>query len=177
MPIPFPPRAPERACLSDATAGDPPPNRPKQATSRRRATPIALLAVLALGGCKLIDQTTFAPAPAAPPTHPAAATKTESRTPLLTIGPDTPISGYRTLLGFAVRAAEQRDRNVRFDVTAVAPAGLPPARQAAATAAAETEATNVMQAITEAGVPADRILLRAVLDPATARREVRVYVR
>jgi hypothetical protein len=138
--------------------------------------------LLALSGCKLIDQTTFAPAPPAATVGtgtPAAATapSTEHRVPLLTIGPNTPVSGYRSLLGFAVQAAEQRDRDVRFDVTALIPAVLSPARQTSETAAAETEATQVMQTILSAGIPANRILLRATLDPAATHREVRVYVR
>ncbi|MGH7041244.1 MAG: hypothetical protein ACREFY_03825 [Acetobacteraceae bacterium] len=177
MPTLLPFRAPERVGLPATMAGEAPPDPPRHAMRRRLAVPAALLALLALGGCKLIDQTTFAPAPAAAPPQRTTAMKPDARTPLLIIGPDTPVSGYRTLLGFAVHAAEQRDRTVRFDVTAVAAAGLPPIREAAETAAAEAEATRVMRAMAEAGVPADRILLRAVLDPATSRHEVRVYVR
>ncbi|MBW4092870.1 MAG: hypothetical protein HIU82_17470 [Proteobacteria bacterium] len=182
MPSLFSSRAPERA---RPIAANPPVG---SRLGRRRGVPSCALAALAgvglfaLAGCKLVDQTTFAPAPAArardagtAPAVPAA--KIDARTPLLTIGPDTPVSGYRSLLSFAVRAAEQRDRNVRFDVTAVAPAHLAPARQTAETDAAETQATEVMRAMVQAGVPADRILLRVVLDPATTRHAVQVYVR
>ena len=177
MPTRLSPRAPARADPPGTMAFGPTPDRRRGVAPRLRAAPAVLLVLLVLGGCKLIDQTTFAPAPGAVRTRPAPAPRVDARTPLLTIGPDTPVSGYRTLLGFAVHAAEQRDRDVRFDVTAVAPTDLAPDRQAAATAAAEAEATRVMRAIAAAGVPADRILLRAVLDPATTRREVRVYVR
>jgi hypothetical protein len=187
VPSLFSSRAPERA---RPIAAHPPVG---SRLGRRRGVPSCALAALAglglfaLAGCKLVDQTTFAPAPAARARGAGAASavpaaKIDARTPLLTIGPDTPVSGYRSLLSFAVHAAEQRDRNVRFDVTAVAPAQLAPAelrpaRQTAETDAAETQATEVMRAMVQAGVPADRILLRVVLDPATTRHAVQVYVR
>lgn len=179
MPTPFPSDSPTQARLAGAAALAPPRPRPPKDGRRRWAAPLVALALLGLGGCKLIDQTTFAPAPPAAPVQsaPTPTPKVATHIPLLTIGPNTPVSGYQTLLGFAVHAAEQRDRDVRFDVTAVAPAGLPPARQTEETTAAEAEATRVMQAIAGTGVPADRILLRAVLDPAATQREVRVYVR
>jgi hypothetical protein len=166
---PTPPRAP----LAGERAAGRIPFRSRRAAA---GCSTALLALLALAGCKLVDQTTFAPAPAtAPPAAPARAVV--SRAPLLTIGPGTPVSAYRSLLAFAVHAAEERDRNVRFDVTAVAPANLPPERQSEEVTAATAEATQVMQAITHAGVPPGRILLHAMLDPTAAHREVLVYVR
>jgi len=182
VPSPFSSRAPVRARPSATIAVQRPtesfPDRRRHAAASRRVGLLALLGVLALAGCKLVDQTTFAPAPAAAtPPRAAPAAKVDARTPLLTIGPDTPVSGYRPLLSFAVRAAEQRDRNVRFDVTAVAPAHLAAARQTAETDAAEAQATQVMRAIVQAGVPPDRILLHVVLDPATTRHAVQVYVR
>ena len=190
MPSPLSSRAPVRARPAATTAVklstkslprpplEPFPDRRRRAAASHGVTLLALLGLLALAGCKLVDQTTFAPAPAAV-TSPRATpvTKIDVRAPLLTIGPDTPVSGYRPLLSFAVRAAERRDRNVRFDVTAVAPAHLAPARQTAETDAAEAQATQVMRAIVQAGVPPDRILLHVVLDPATTRHAVRVYVR
>ncbi len=194
MPSPLSSRAPVRARPAATTAVklstkslprpplEPFPDRRRRAAASRGVTLLALLGLLALAGCKLVDQTTFAPAPAAAPTAAASpratpVTKINVRAPLLTVGPDTPVSGYRPLLSFAVRTAERRDRNVRFDVTAVAPAHLAPARQTAETDAAEAQATQVMRAIVQAGVPPDRILLHVVLDPATTRHAVRVYVR
>lgn len=182
MPSLFSSCAPERA---RPIAANPPVG---WRLDRRRGVPSRVIAALAglglfaLAGCKLVDQTTFAPAPAAAAlarrsAHTVPSAKIDARTPLLTIGPDTPVSGYRSLLSFAVRAAEQRDRNVRFDVTAVAPAHLAPAPQTAETDAAEAQATQVMRAIVQAGVPPDRILLRVVLDPAATRHAVQVYVR
>lgn len=143
----------------------------------------SLLVVLALGGCALIDQTTFAPAPGARPAAPAAtplAAKPpplDARAPLLTIGAATPPDDYRPLLRFAVGAAQRRDRDVRFDVMAVAPEAAAGAAEAPALRASLATATAVMREIAAAGVPADRIRLHAGLAPDAPRGEVRVYVR
>ena len=148
----------------------------------RRAHLLGAVFVLALGGCTLIDQTTFAPAPGARPAAPAApavAVKPpplDSRTPLLTIGAGTPPDDYRALLRFAVGAAQRRDRDVRFDVMAVAP-DSPTGTDTAALRASLAEATDVMREIGAAGVPADRIRLHAAPAPDATRGEVRVYVR
>ena len=166
---------------------------------RRRARLLGLGLLLALGGCKLIDQTTFAPAPGTRPAVPAAATAAvkpppvDPRTPLVTIGAGTAPEDYRALLRFAVGAAERRDREVRFDVMAVAPAAAaghaaangtaagaapgPSDAEPPALRASVATATAVMHEIAAAGVPADRIRLHAALAADAARGEVRVYVR
>ena len=139
---------------------------------RRPAFPLA--ALLLLGGCALIDQTTFAPAPpprasapaSTPAPHPVVV---DRRIPLLVIGPATRRSDYPALLRDAARAVERRDPAARFDVTAVAG----PAQMGAAT----SEAAAVMRALAEDGVPRTRMLLRAAVLPGQAGHEVRVYLR
>ena len=130
------------------------------------------LALLALGGCALIDQTMFFPAPPPRASLDARArrpARIDPRTPLLVIGPATPLSDYPALLRLAVRAAQRRDPDVRFDVTAVAAPGQADA--------ATDQAAAVMRALAEDGVSRHRILLRAVLDPGRSGHQVRVYVR
>ena len=83
---------------------------------------VFLLGCLALAGCTLIDQTTFAPAPEASPPTPAPP-QVDPRTPLLTIGYDTPNPNYQELLHFAVRTAESRAPGVQYDVIAMMPSG------------------------------------------------------
>src|SRR5690242_5522890 len=83
---------------------------------------VFMLGCLALGGCKLIDQTTFAPAPEASPTMPAAPV-VDPRRPLVTVGYDTPDPHYQQMLEYAVRAAETRAPGVEYDVIAMLPAG------------------------------------------------------
>ncbi len=156
---------------------------PRPARRRFRQGGWGLLCLLALGGCTLIDQTTFAPAPGPRPVVAPAAARAakppplDPRTPLLTIGAATSPDDYRPLLRFAVGAARRRDRDVRFDVMAVAPEAAAGSAGAPALRASLATATAVMREIAAAGVPADRIRLHAGLAPDAARGEVRVYVR
>jgi hypothetical protein len=128
-------------------------------------------AVIALAGCKLIDQTTFAPSPEAKPAAPtgAAAPNTDPRVALLTIGYATPNPDFQDVLRYAVREAETRAPGVKYDVVAMLPAG-------GDTAQAQADAGEVMRAIMAQGVAASRIQLGLRTEPAGAKREVRVYV-
>ena len=133
-----------------------------------------LLACLLLAGCALVDQRTFAPAPeakAAPAATPAAApVRVDARTPLVSIDFSGPAPQYQELLGYAVRAAETRDREVQYHVVAVLP-------KASDAAQGQQEAAEVMQAIMRVGVPASNIHLGLRADPTQPGRQVRVYVR
>ena len=135
-----------------------------------RAT-LFLMAGLAVGGCTLIDQTTFAPSPEAEADAPVPAPpKVDPRTTLLTIGYDTPDPNYRELLRYAVRAAESRAPGVEYDVIAVSPAG-------SNLALAQSNAVEVMRTILAQGVPAARIHLGLRTEPAKSPRQVLVYLR
>ena len=133
-----------------------------------------VLGCLLLAGCALVDQRTFAPAPeakAASVGAPASAqVKVDTRTPLVSIDFSGPAPQYQELLGYAVRAAETRDREVQYDVVAVLP-------KASDAAQGQQEAAEVMQAIMRVGVPASNIHLALRADPTQSGREVRVYVR
>ena len=76
-----------------------------------------LAAGLALAGCKLVDQTTFAPSPEAKTAKPAGP-KADTRTPLITIDYAEPNPNYQDLLRYAVREAETRAPGVEYDVSA-----------------------------------------------------------
>jgi len=134
-----------------------------------------LLACLLLAGCALVDQRTFAPAPEAK-AAPAAAqpapapVKMDARTPLVSIDFAGPTPTYQELLGYAVRAAETRDRDVQYDVVSMVP-------KAADAAAGQRDAADVMRAIMREGVPPARIHLGLRADPTLSGPEVRVYVR
>ena len=128
-----------------------------------------LLAGIALAGCTLIDQTTFAPAPEASPVTPAPP-KVDPRTPLLIIGYDTPNPNYQELLRYAVRAAESRAPGLQYDVIAMMPAG-------GDVALAQSNAVEVMRSILAERVPEERIHLGLRTEPDTAPRQVRIYVR
>jgi len=125
---------------------------------------------LLLAGCKLIDQTTFAPSPEASPAVVVAPPKVDARTPLVTIDYSGPSPDYQGLLRFAVHAAETRAPGVEYDVIGMLPAG-------GDAAAEQRRAAEVMRAIMAQGVPATRIHLGLRTEPAGGEQEIRVYVR
>jgi hypothetical protein len=132
-----------------------------------------VLGCLLLAGCALVDQNTFAPAPEAkaqPAAQRAAPVKLDARIPLVTIDFSGPPPDYATMLGYAVRAAGARDREVQYDVVAVLP-------DAANAGQGQQDAAAVMRSIMRAGVPAAHIHLGLRADPALPGPEVRVYVR
>src|SRR5690349_9565316 len=73
---------------------------------------LAAVALL-LAGCKLIDQTTFAPSPEATPSAEQIA-KVDARTALLTINYTEPNPSYQDVLRYAVRTAETRAPGVQY---------------------------------------------------------------
>jgi hypothetical protein len=128
-----------------------------------------LAATVLLAGCKLVDQTTFAPSPEEVP----AATerpKADPRTALLTIGYAAPDPNYQEVLRYAVRTAESRAPGVQYDVIAT----LPPGADAAE---AQRRAAEVMRGIMAQNVPASRIHLGLRSAQAGVAPEVRVFVR
>ncbi len=131
-----------------------------------------LVAMLGFTGCTLIDQRTFAPSPEAkPPSAPVVpATAIDARTPLLTIDYTVASPDYAELLHYAVRAAENRDPNVQYDVVAVL-------KDMSEATEGQEHATGVMRAIMRDRVPAGRIHLGLRSDPSLTANQVRVYVR
>lgn len=150
--------------------------RPRRAGRARAAR--ALSALLALAGCKLVDQTTFAGAPAAPdPAELARAAMPVGRPALLTIRYGNPVPDYTGALDAAIAAAERQRPGIAYDVVAAIPPERDPVLEAERLAAARRNAAEVMQRMMLLGVPALRVRLGAVSDPAITVREVRVYIR
>jgi hypothetical protein len=133
-----------------------------------RATSV-MLAVILLAGCKLIDQTTFAPSPEAK-AQSVEVPKADARTPLVSINFAQPDPDYQGLMRYALHAAAERDPAVQYDVIAM----LPPNGDAGAQ---QKHGVEVMRAMVAQGVPADRIHLGLRSAAAGAEPEVRVYVR
>lgn len=130
------------------------------------------LALLTFTGCTLIDQKTFAPSPEAKaqPAPPPAPVVLDVRTALVTIDYTIPSPDYAELLHYAVRAAENRDANVQYDVVSVL-------KDTSEAATGQDRASGVMRAIMRDRVPATRIHLGLRTDPTLAASQVRVYVR
>jgi hypothetical protein len=129
-----------------------------------------MLAGVALAGCKLVDQTTFAASPEEQPAAVPAPPQADARTALLTVGYASPNPDYQDVLRYAVRAAETRAPGVQYDVIAMLPAG-------GDAAVAQRSAAEVMRDILAQGVPASRVHLGLRTEPAGQAREIRVYVR
>jgi hypothetical protein len=149
-------------------------------TTRTAARSGIAVLIAFLAGCKLIDQTTFAPSPSKNPALlPQSATigKIDPRTPLLSIASGTPVPAYRDVLRSAVRQATARDRNVHFDVLVAVPDSGGAAAQAEAVGKEQNEALALMHEIGSDGIPSDRIDLRAGVDPHIDQSQIRVYVR
>jgi len=127
-------------------------------------------AALLLAGCKLIDQTTFAPSPEAAAPAAERMAKVDARTALLTINYTEPDPSYQDVLRYAVRTAETRAPGVQYDVIAILPSG-------ADAAAAQRRAADVMRSIMDQGVSDSRIHLGLRSVPAGSPQEIRVYVK
>ena len=141
---------------------------------RRSAAQLGCLALLALAGCTLVDQTTFdppRPVPTPPPAPPPpAGPRVDTRTPLLTIGYATADPDFGPSLRTAVRAAEGRGRVTFYDVIAVV-------SKAAELSLGQARAASVMRAIMAENVPAERLQLGVRVEPTATVAQVRVYVR
>lgn len=137
------------------------------------------LAAMLLAGCKLIDQTSFAPR-AEPPTPAqiaAQAAPPVRRPALLTIRFSSADIDYVRPLTVAVGIAEQRRPGSEYDVIAAIPVERDPAAQSRQVALAERNAAEVLREMVRLGIPDQRIRLGAVSDPSIGVREVRVYLR
>lgn len=141
-----------------------------------------LLFASLIGGCRLVDQTTFnpeagrAPVVAARVAAPAPEQPPDGPPPLLTVRFGDP-APYDQALRDAVAAARARKRDVTFDVVAVAQAEGSPAEQAARAEEGAGGAARVAEAIVAQGVAPGRVRLQTRTEPRAREREVRVYVR
>jgi hypothetical protein len=145
-------------------------------TARLLAVASILGAFLA-SGCKLIDQNTFAPAPASGPVLTPPATRVETRAPLLRVGPQATRAADEAVIGFAVRQAVARDPAVQFDVVATVPATGSFADQGKEAETLRPTAVQVMRSITAAGVDPARVHLGAQSSPEHSGAVILVYVR
>jgi hypothetical protein len=97
--------------------------------------------------------------------------------PLVVIRFDRPDVEYRQALYSALTQALERAPNAHVDVVAVTPTGPNAADNARNANQAKRQANDVMQKITEMGLPASRVSLAATSSPQAASNEVHVYVR
>ncbi|APH58612.1 Hypothetical protein GbCGDNIH7_0309 [Granulibacter bethesdensis] len=142
---------------------------------------LMLAAASGLGGCKLVDRTTFGAVPAKPP--PSAlmsALNSEGRIPLLTIrydGYDEADRSYTDALRTAVQQANISHPGIFYVVTTVVPATGNPTRQIGRAKAARMKAVTVAEDMMLMGVDSDQISLAAMTDPAIQASEIRIFVK
>jgi hypothetical protein len=130
----------------------------------------AVLFLIALSGCHLLDQTDFRPKPPAPPPALPPVPDPETRTALVTIDFAKARPDYAAALATAIHAVESQRPGVLYDVVAVA-------GDANAALATRTHAEEVMIAIEAAGVIPARVQLGLRIDPGRKIPQVRVYLR
>ncbi len=112
-----------------------------------------------------VQQSTHVPGP--------AGSGIASGRPFVVIRFDNPGVEYEQQLYEAVSAALARSPNVAFDLVGAAPATATPEDTEAARASLE----RVRQSMMNMGLPADRISISQLTDPAIESNEVRLYVR
>ena len=137
---------------------------------------LLVLAVVALGGCTLIDQRTFDANAGKPPVIPPPPGP-PAQIPLLVIDLGQPHPDYDQALRQAVEDAVSRKPSVRFEVATVVPGTGTPEEQVAAATAVTPEARDVARAINADGVDDDRITLSARSEVGVPSRRVEVFVR
>jgi len=137
---------------------------------------LRLLLLLALAGCRLVDQRTFE---RTPPT-PDAATMARAGVPSLpvaTIRLADPNAEWRSGLDAVVHAVLARKPDVRFQVMAPIPTSASWAIQQGFLSVGQSDTQMVARALVADGVPPERITLGVVGDPGRPTREVRLYAR
>ena len=97
--------------------------------------------------------------------------------PLVVIRFDQPDVAYEQPLYTAVSRALERKPSATFTIQAVAPNAGTPGQVAVNTNASRQNAENVLRALTNMGLPADRVSLSATMSPDVQSNEVRVFVR
>ncbi|GBR37095.1 hypothetical protein AA0475_0354 [Acetobacter peroxydans] len=148
--------------------------------------------LLALTGCKLVDQKTFNPQAGVPPKPyvPPARPAPPPPPPLIAMVAGTPEADWKPQVQDMARRALARKPTALFTVRCLVPPGspvVPPAdvegrsAEGAVPTALITLASGdgraVMQALMDAGVPQTQVEMTAMPDSTVTKPTVRVYVR
>ncbi len=134
-----------------------------------------LAPMLGLGGCRMLDQRTFAPA-AFPPDAAALARPVLPAAPALRLHPADPTSDWRAALDAEVREVLARNPRAAFTLLTPIPlADKRPVQDRFARDGAQ-DARTVAAALRQDGVAAGRITLGYQGDAGKPEREVRLFV-
>ncbi len=142
-----------------------------------RARPVVLAALALLGGCKLIDQTTFGAKPVSPsPDFVAEALKPGSRLPLMTVRFDGTPFNYDTQLKSVLDLAQTRRPDAKYHVVTVVPASGDPEKDSRVIENGRYDVRRLEDAMTNDGVAGDDIRTSARTEKGVTAREIRIYV-
>ncbi len=133
-----------------------------------------LLLLLALSGCKLIDQTTFY---GEPPGQSELARARPPAMPLVTIRYEQGDPDLHDILAPVVEAAQARKPDVVFDVLTPMPTQASPEVRDRFAAQGEADAKAVATGLAAEGVNQDHIHMGFRGDAGNPPREVLIYVR
>lgn len=130
---------------------------------------------LMLGGCALVDQSTFGGKPLAPaPDQLASALASDGGVPLVVIQAGDGVA-YAGALHEAVAEAEARNPNVRFRLESVVPAAGDLNTQQRALQDTSAQARAVMDVMGQQGISPERVTLAARTEAGVRRPEIRLY--
>ncbi len=101
----------------------------------------------------------------------------DERRPLVVIRFDRADVEFKQALYTAISTALERRPQSTFDLVAVAPNMGSPADVALASNAAKRHAETVLQALSEMGLPSNRVTLSSTTSPGVQTNEVHIYVR
>ena len=140
----------------------------------RTPLPKLLAALLALGGCKMLDQRTFERAPTGP--SPAALNgPVLPPLPIARLQPANPDSAWRAQLDTAVRQALAYNPDTHFDVMTPIPSSASRTIQDGYERSGTLDAQAVAAALQQDGVDAAHITIGFQGDAGKPAREVRLY--
>jgi|BEDMetMinimDraft_2_1075160.scaffolds.fasta_scaffold00858_3 hypothetical protein len=139
--------------------------------------PLFLGLALGLGGCKLIDQTTFGAKPRPPsPDTMQEALLPESHVPLVTIRFDGTDFPYDAQLAQAVDLAETRLTDPIYHIVTVVPATGNAASEAKEIEKRHYDLIRLRDALLADGVSEERIRVSARPEKGVTAPEIRIYV-
>ena len=132
-----------------------------------------------LYGQSLANRSYFSPASALPGSAPAPTAKApvNSSKPLVVIRFDRPNVDFEQAVYLAASQALEKYPNVGFEVVAVSPAGVNPAQAALATTDSQNNAESVLRAMSQMGIPGNRVALSSAKSPAARSSEVHIFIR
>ena len=134
-----------------------------------------MLALIALAGCKLVDQRTFERTPTAPSAAELARAAQERQQPILTISFAIADADWRPALALAVLGAEAHNPNTVYDVVTPVPVMASRDVKDKFIKQGQEDAAMVARDIQANRVPAERVTVSLRGDPGNPPRQVQVF--